>query len=338
MTNKILSIKPLGFQWETADPFLFCVHHEDQYPKGNEKLGPNTSLGGRYLGQDFILKDGFRMYHGTEIPGFPGHPHRGFETITVVREGLIDHADSTGAHGRYGNGDVQWMTAGRGVQHSEMFPCLNLESENPLELFQIWLNLPAKSKLVEPHFKMIWSEDIPSFLEKDDRGNATKVEVLIGNFKNQTAPSAPPNSWAAIPKNDVGIFNIQLDSHAKFIIPKSEFVINRTLYYYGGKGLSIEDQIIPNYHAVEVNAAHEVTLINGNEPGKLLILQGRAINEPVVQHGPFVMNSKAEIYQAFSDYQETQFGGWPWPKNDLVHPRELGRFAVHSDGWEEIRD
>jgi redox-sensitive bicupin YhaK (pirin superfamily) len=129
------------FQWETADPFLFCVHHEDKFPQGNELMGPaQNPFQGRHMGDDFIIKDGFRMYHGKTVPGFPGHPHRCFETITVVRKGLVDHADSMGAAGRYGNGDVQWMTAGKGVQHSEMFPLLSQEKDNPLELFQIWLN------------------------------------------------------------------------------------------------------------------------------------------------------------------------------------------------------
>jgi redox-sensitive bicupin YhaK (pirin superfamily) len=143
--NPILSTKPLGFQWETADPFLFCVHHEDNFPNGNEQMGPEAKyLNGRHMGDDFIIKDGFRMYHGKSVPGFPGHPHRGFETITVVRKGIVDHADSMGAAGRYGNGDVQWMTAGKGVQHSEMFPLVHADKENTMELFQIWLNLPKK--------------------------------------------------------------------------------------------------------------------------------------------------------------------------------------------------
>ena len=145
--SAVKNIKALGFQWETSDPFLFCVHHEDKYPRGNSVCGPNSSLEGRHIGQDFILKDGWRMYHGDTVPGFPGHPHRGFETITVVKEGMVDHADSLGAAGRYGNGDVQWMTAGKGVQHSEMFPLLSQDKENPMELFQIWLNLPKKSKM-----------------------------------------------------------------------------------------------------------------------------------------------------------------------------------------------
>jgi len=159
--NPVLYIRPMGFQWETADPFLFCVHHEDKFPKGNDQLGPVASMDGRHMGDDFIIKDGFRMYHGKKVPGFPGHPHRGFETVTVVREGLVDHADSLGAAGRYGNGDVQWMTAGGGVQHSEMFPLLNKDKDNPLELFQIWLNLPKKNKMVKPYFRMLWSDTIP---------------------------------------------------------------------------------------------------------------------------------------------------------------------------------
>ena len=125
-TASISNSKEMGFQWDTLDPFLFCVHHEDKFPKGNEVMGPATPLNGRHLGDDFIIKDGFRMYHGKNVPGFPGHPHRGFETITVVREGIVDHADSLGAAGRYGDGDVQWMTAGKGVQHSEMFPLIHL--------------------------------------------------------------------------------------------------------------------------------------------------------------------------------------------------------------------
>ena len=138
MDNKLITnIKKLGFTWETMDPFLFCVHHLDNYPKGNDQLGPDVSLSGRNLGQDFTTKDGFRMYHGETVPGFPAHPHRGFETVTVVLKGLIDHSDSHGAAGRYGNGDVQWMTAGSGLQHAEMFPLLNQNGDNPLELFQI---------------------------------------------------------------------------------------------------------------------------------------------------------------------------------------------------------
>src|SRR5882672_6592952 len=103
----ILAVTPLGFPWQTCDPFLFCMHHNDGYPEGNEALGPNASLAGRNLGQDFEGKDNWRMYHGETVPGFPQHPHRGFKTVTIVRRGLIDHSDSLGTAARYGRGDIQ---------------------------------------------------------------------------------------------------------------------------------------------------------------------------------------------------------------------------------------
>src|SRR5687767_2029606 len=154
--DSILAVTPLGFPWQTRDPFLFCVHHDDAYPKGNDRFGPATSLAGRNLGMDFEGLDGWRMYHGEVVPRFPPHPHRGFETVTVVRRGLLDHSDSLGAAARYGRGDVQWLTAGKGIMHAEMFPLLEKDRDNPLELFQIWLNLPAANKMVDPHFSMLW--------------------------------------------------------------------------------------------------------------------------------------------------------------------------------------
>jgi redox-sensitive bicupin YhaK (pirin superfamily) len=332
MQQLIFKIRPLGFQWETLDPFLFCVHHEDFFPKGNAALGPDPKLfEGRHMGQDFIVKDGFRMYHGSTVPGFPGHPHRGFETITVVRTGLVDHADSMGAAGRYGNGDVQWMTAGKGVQHAEMFPLLNQDKDNPLELFQIWLNLPKRSKMVEPHFKMLWAESVPKFSVSSPSATA-HVEVLVGKLGAHQSANTPPNSWAADANNHVAIYNIHLEPGATFELPATAAGVNRSIYYYEGNGLQIGDQTIAHYHAADVDAAKVCTFKNGTESSKVLVLQGRPINEPVVQHGPFVMNTKEEIYQAFQDYQTTQFGGWPWPRYDQVHDAKLGRFAKHADG------
>src|ERR1044071_1774244 len=135
MSTPIKQIRPLGFPWETADPFLFCVYHNDAYPAGNDAMGPAASLAGRDIGQDFAGKDGWRMYHGQIVPGFPRHPHRGFETVTVTRRGFIDHSDSLGATARYGDGAVQWMTAGSGIVHAEMFPLLNPSGQEPAELF-----------------------------------------------------------------------------------------------------------------------------------------------------------------------------------------------------------
>src|SRR6185436_16983419 len=157
----IIGVAPLKFPWQTKDPFLVCVHHVDQYPRGNDRLGPAATLEGRDIGQDFAGKDGWRMYHGDVVPGFPQHPHRGFETVTFVRAGFIDHSDSLGATARFGRGDVQWLTAGAGIVHSEMFPLLDPNGPNTLELFQIWLNLPAKNKMADPYFTMLWDENVP---------------------------------------------------------------------------------------------------------------------------------------------------------------------------------
>ena len=125
MANPILDIIPLGFPWDGLDPFIFTVHHVDDYPAGNDNQGiDRADLVGRNMGSDFSYKDGWSMYHGAEVPGFPQHPHRGFETVTVVRRGYVDHSDSLGATARYGGGDVQWLTTGSGIQHSEMFPLI----------------------------------------------------------------------------------------------------------------------------------------------------------------------------------------------------------------------
>ena len=336
--NTIKSIKPLGFPWQTQDPFLFCVHHEDDYPKGNDVMGPAASLAGRQIGQDFAPnKENWRMYHGEQVPGFPAHPHRGFETVTVVTKGVVDHSDSLGAAGRFGFGDVQWMTAGKGVQHCEMFPLLNKEKENPLELFQIWLNLPKAKKFAQPHFAMLWAENIPTFKHKDAAGKATNVKVIAGKIENVAAPAPAPDSWAADSSHEVAIWTIKMEPNAQWALPKASATVNRSLYFYDGQSVQIADKSFTSHQAVELMADQDVTLINGNSESYFLLLQGKPIAEPVVQHGPFVMNSQAEIQQAMNEYRQTQFGGWPWPSYEHAHPREKSRFALYPDGKEEVK-
>jgi quercetin 2,3-dioxygenase len=337
MYNKvIINIKPLGFMWDTADPFLFCVHHADAYPPGNDDFGPAASLAGRRLGQDFTIKDGWRMYHGVKVPGFPAHPHRGFETVTVVMNGFVDHSDSHGAAGRYGNGDVQWMTAGSGLQHAEMFPLLNKEKDNPLELFQIWLNLPKAKKFANPHFTMLWSENIPTITLKDEIGKATQITMVAGQIGDTKAPPPAPDSWAADPENEVAIWKISMEPGASWSIPPASTGVRRTLYFYEGSQISIAGIEITPMQAIEMLPDEEIIVESGNRESKLLLLQGKPINEPVAQYGPFVMNTQDEIQQAISDFRRTEFGGWPWDRHDNVHPREKGRFAKYSDSKMEV--
>jgi redox-sensitive bicupin YhaK (pirin superfamily) len=335
--SPVKHIRPLGFPWETTDPFLFCAYHNDQYPAGNEQMGPAASLVGRNIGQDFEGKDGWRMYHGDVVPGFPQHPHRGFETVTLVRKGFIDHSDSLGATARFGQGDVQWLTAGRGIVHSEMFPLVDSSKPNPLELFQIWLNLPRTSKLVEPHFWMLWSGQVPRLVQRDEAGRKTEVTLVAGHFGELTAPSPPPNSWAADPANDVAIWTVRLDPQAHWTLPRAKRGTNRTLYFFRGSSLRLGMVTVQPRHAVELQEEREVHLENGAHEAEVLLLQGRPIGEPNVQYGPFVMNTREEIQQAFEDYRRTQFGGWPWPSDGPVHARDEARFAKRGEQVERPR-
>ena len=331
LMSEIIETFRLGFPWTTVDPFLFCVHHVDAYPAGNDQMGPAASLAGRELGMDFAGLDGWRMYHGEVVPGFPGHPHRGFETVTIVRRGLIDHSDSLGAAARFGRGDVQWLTAGRGIVHSEMFPLLDRSGPNPVELFQIWLNLPRADKLVEPHFAMLWASSIPVHVARDAAGRATEVTVIAGALGDAVPPPPPPHSWAARPEAGVAIWSIRMEPHASWTLPPAPGGTNRTLYVLGG-ALRAGGSELAASTGVRLRPDAPVALAAGEAPVELLLLQGRPIGEPVVQHGPFVMNTAREIQQAFADYQRTRFGGWPWPTEAPVHPRGEGRFARHADG------
>ncbi len=335
----VLQTVPLGTPpWPTVDPFLFCVHHVDHYPAGNLHLGPDAPLGGRTIGQDFAGVDGWNMYHGSVVPGFPSHPHRGFETITYVRRGLVDHSDSLGAAARYGRGDVQWMTAGRGIQHAEMFPLLDGDGPNELELFQIWLNLPAEDKMVEPSYEMLWDGEIPR-VPVDGEGEVTLVAgSMPGPDGTLVVPPSPaPDSWAARPDTDVALWHVRLGAGASVELPAGNHPDTvRVLYVFDGDGVRVGGgEVHPRATGLVVRTDVPTPLAAADGGVDVLVMQGRPIGEPVAQYGPFVMNTRAEIQQAFEDYQRDRFGGWPWDRDDPVHGRDPRRFARHADGREE---
>ena len=275
------------------------------------------------------------MYHGDRVAGFPAHPHRGFETVSIVPVGLVDHADSMGAAGRYGNGDVQWLTTGRGVQHSEMFPLVKQDEENPLLFFQIWLNLPAASKMVKPHFAMFWNSDIPVYETRDEEGNEIRIKIVAGEIDGVKALAPPPDSWASNPNSKVAMWLIDLAPGASWTLPAEEAGLNRRLYFYDGNSIRAEGQTIAAGTGLHLKSDSDFAIKNtGAAPARFLMLQGRPIAEPVAHYGPFVMNTREELQQAFADYQRDQYGGWPWGRHDQVHGRR-GRFAIHEDGREE---
>lgn len=334
--SPVLSVQPLGFPWPTSDPFLFFAYHDDKYPRGDGRMGPATGVGGRDIGQDFSRKDGWSMYHGETVPGFPAHPHRGFETITIVRKGLCDHSDSLGAKARFGGGDVQWVTAGRGIVHSEMFPLLATDRDNPLELFQIWLNLPRRNKMADPRFTMLWNEQIPRRTFTDSQGHRTEVAVIAGALGDIAPLPAPPDSWAADPEADVALWTLRMEPGAAWTLPPARRPgAKRTLYFFKGQSATVAGQQVQGPAAITLRADAEVPVVAGADETEMLLLQGHPIGEPVAQYGPFVMNSQPEIVQAVQDYQRTQFGGWPFDDAAPVHGGEAKRFAQYPDGRED---
>ena len=331
LINKVTRL-PASGPWPTIDPFLFCVHHNDTYPSATKSFSPNASLTGRTLGNDFSNKDGWNMYHGETIPGFPKHPHRGFETLTIVEKGIIDHSDSLGARARYGDGDAQWLTAGDGINHSEMFPLFDQKNQNKIDFFQIWINLPSYNKRSQPNFEIFWNDDIPKISVMDDKGIETVVELICGKYNDNIAPQPPPNSWAQDEKNQMNVWIVRLKKDGDFKLPRSKAGINRSIYIPKNNKIILNRRNSFSNCMIELNPEKDCILSNESKDAKILLLQGKPINEPVYQYGPFVMNTRAEIKEAFDDYNNTGFGGWSWENSGPTHGKYQGKFAKLING------
>lgn len=309
---------------DTPDPFLFCVYHKDMYPAGNAKCeAPRIGNGA-----DFDPGADYRMYHGEKVPGFPQHPHRGFETITATLTGVIDHTDSLGNAGRYGHGDLNWMTAGKGIVHGEMFPLVNDDRPNALKFFQIWINLPAADKMAEPTFTMHWAPQVTRFSTDD---GLASVIVWAGTVDGHVAPAPPAVSYAAKPANSVGVVHLTLQPGGEFALRALPSGCKRSVYFLEGSTATLSGTAAQVKTIITCTAHRDVVFNNtGADVAELLVLEGKPIGEPVTQHGPFVMNTQQEIQQAFADYRRTQFGGWPWPEDAMVFPRKKARFALQA--------
>lgn len=310
-------------QMPTQNPFVISMYHLDYFPEGNHQLGPKIM-------DDKDAK--WRMYYGKNVPGFPAHPHRGFETVTVVTKGVVDHTDGLGSRGRYANGDVQWMTAGKGLQHCEMFPLINDDENNTLELFQVWLSLDQANRMVEPDYKMLWKEDIP-VIRKGEKGKEIRIILIAGELDHVKAVRPTEDSWANDPKNKLSIQLIELDPGTRYDIPKVSETLNRAIYQYSGGKLDVADDTLDNREYMFLSAEDATNVSNNSrEVAKLLLLESEPINEPILPYGPFVMTTKEEIQQAYDDYKATEFGGWPFDEKEVVHEKNQDRFAEYPDG------
>ncbi|QOY96628.1 pirin family protein [Massilia sp. UMI-21] len=241
----------------------------------------------------FLMLDAFGSDQaGDYIAGFPEHPHRGFETVTYMLHGRMRHRDSAGNEGLVTNGGVQWMTAGRGVIHSEMPE----QDAGLMEGFQLWLNLPARDKLMAPWYRDIPTEEVPRFTNED----GVTVQVIAGETHGvagavQREHTLPLYLDIAIP---AGVTFEQP-------IPQGH---NAFLYVYRGDAVVEGKGVGKTRMAVLDNAAGaDGVRIKAVEPTKLILLAGRPLNEPIAQHGPFVMNTTEELYQAFDDFRAGRF-------------------------------
>ncbi|PSC74518.1 Pirin [Micractinium conductrix] len=233
----------------------------------------------------FLMLDELKMPSEEATAGFPDHPHRGFETCSIMLSGKIDHADSMGNKGTITDGGVQWMTAGRGVIHSEM-PQI---TQGDLHGFQLWINLPAKKKMCKPQYQDYQAKDIPS-VDKD----GASVRVLAGSRLGTEGPIKMRNPGM--------LLDVRLSPGASFTHPVPE-AWNGFCYVYEGSG-RIGDKAAQGQHAYVLhNEGDTVAASAGDQGLKFLLIAGQPIGEPIVQHGPFVMNHELEIRQAFHDYQ-----------------------------------
>jgi len=184
---------------------------------------------------------------------------------------------------------------------------------------------------------MLWGEDIPNIIVKDKGAKQTNIKLIAGSFKDKTALPPTPDSWAADPNNHLQIWTFKMDADAVFNSPPIEDEVTRSLFFYQGDSFSIGDTRINENHLIELDPEKEAQLINGSSEGYFLFLQGRPINEPMVQYGPFVANTDEELQDIIQEYRRTQFGGWPWATSDPVHDISLGRFSKLPDGQEVIK-
>ena len=294
-TDPIIGTASLTFPWQTRDPFLVCVHHVDHYPQGNERLGPAASLDGRDMGQDFAGKDGWRMYHGHAVPGFPQHPHRGFETVTFVREGYIDHSDSLGATARFGRGDVQWLTAGRGIVHAE-HPRPQTEEQFTLHGLQLWTSLPRALKLSEPRYQNI---DAASIAEVEAEGVRTRV--IAGELDGVKGPAAtlmPTFLW-----------HVRIEAGSTFEAAIAEGFEAGVYVVDGTAVIGDATRAVTGELAVLAGGEGRLSIRNaGDKALDAMVLGGAPAEGPLVFHGPFVMNSVDQVRAAEIAYRTGRMG------------------------------
>jgi hypothetical protein len=238
----------------------------------------------------FLLLDNFGTDNPDEyIAGFPDHPHRGFETVTYMIKGKMRHRDNTGAEGLLGPGGIQWMTAGRGIIHSEMPE----QSEGEMSGFQLWVNLPAVRKMCEPRYQDIDPQDVPSV----STDNGADIKILAGTVNGIDGPI-----------NGIDIEPSYLDITLKAGGSHEQSLpTGHTAFVYVFDGVAEVDGTVINNNELGSLGPGDAVLITSAQGGRLILVAGRPFGEPIARYGPFVMNTREEIHQAVNDYQNGKF-------------------------------
>jgi redox-sensitive bicupin YhaK (pirin superfamily) len=250
-----------------------------------------------FLLLDHAAPTKFRSHSGRR--GVGQHPHRGFETVTIVYQGEVEHRDSTGSGGVIGPGDVQWMTAASGILHEEFHSKDFAQKGGTIEMVQLWVNLPAKDKMAAPGYQTLLNQDIPVVPLAD---NAGQVRVIAGNYGGHAGPArtfSPINVW-----------DMKLNAGHTTTLQVEEGHTLAVVMLHGAILVNGE-QIVRETQMVLLDRAGDSITLEANGDVSLLVLSGEPIDEPIVGYGPFVMNSEAEIQQAFRDFNSGQFGAMP---------------------------
>ena len=235
----------------------------------------------------------------TQRRGVGQHPHRGFETVTIVYKGEVEHRDSTGNGGVIGPGDVQWMTAASGILHEEFHSEAFARSGGPLEMVQLWVNLPAKDKMSAPGYQGIVDQDIPDLALKDDAG---RLRLIAGEFEGKRGP--------AHTFTPIDVWDIRLNAGKSTTLDLHPGRNTALVVLHGAVEVNGQEMVREGQLALFERDGSQIRL-EANNDAVLLILSGEPIDEPIVGHGPFVMNTDAEIQQAFVDFQSGKFGRMP---------------------------
>jgi redox-sensitive bicupin YhaK (pirin superfamily) len=239
-----------------------------------------------------------RFEPSAEPRGVDWHPHRGFETVSIAYEGEVEHEDSAGNRGRIGPGDVQWMTAGAGILHKEMHGRGLSERGGNFEMVQLWVNLPAKSKMSAPHYQELLASDIPSV----DLPGGGRVRVIAGEFKGFKGPAntfTPVNLWD---------LRLPAGASAELRLPEGH---TTALFVLKGKAVLNGTQAAGEAELALFEREGEEVSVKAETDTTILVLDGKPLDEPVVGYGPFVMNTQQEIRQAIADYEDGTFGSVP---------------------------